>query len=99
MQRSASITFERKKRREWVASLKVGDKVTRMLAGVIPMELTIGKIEGGIIYCQVPNTNGQSDGDWWKFDQMGCEIDEYIDRLTGGGMVVSFLKQSEEDGK
>lgn len=48
--------------------MKVGDKVTRMLAGTIPMELTITAMTEDRIIC----------GDW-EFDlKTGAEIDEEL---------------------
>jgi predicted nucleotidyltransferase len=49
-------------------SIKIGDKVTRMLAGAIPMQLTVTNISEDFIYC------GE-----WKFDrETGAEIDEVL---------------------
>lgn len=46
--------------------LKVGDRVVRMLAGKLPMDLKVTKVEGNIITCG-----------WWTFDmETGAEIDE-----------------------
>lgn len=50
------------------AHLKVGDKVTRMLAGTVPHELTVTAIEGNVITCGA-----------WSFDMAtGGEIDDYF---------------------
>jgi hypothetical protein len=50
-------------------NLQPGDKVTRMLAGVIPMEMTVEKVEDGLIYM----VGG------WTFDQLtGVEEDEEL---------------------
>lgn len=65
--------------------VKVGDTVTRMLAGVVPMELKVGKVEDGIIYTYnhvVPLDEG------WKFNaENGAEIDEDLgwDGITKTG--------------
>ncbi len=49
--------------------MKVGDKVTRMLAGSIPMNLTITAIDDEFIHC----------GGGWKFDKKtGAEVDEEL---------------------
>ena len=49
--------------------IKVGDKVTRMLAGTLPMVLEVTSIEGDVIYCGL-----------WKFcAKTGAEIDEDMD--------------------
>ena len=48
---------------------KVGDKVTRMLGGSIPINMVIDKIEDGIITASL-----------WTFDEeTGAEVDEYLD--------------------
>ena len=48
--------------------MQVGDKVTRMLAGTIPMELAITKITEDRIICGA-----------WEFDKKtGAEIDEEL---------------------
>jgi hypothetical protein len=53
--------------------LKAGDKVTRMLAGIIPMELTVFASEGGVIKARVPEIGD----DYWQFDaETGAEIDQ-----------------------
>lgn len=46
--------------------MKIGDYVTRMLAGSIPMQLKVTAIDNKFIHC----------GDW-KFDKTtGAEVDE-----------------------
>ncbi len=46
--------------------MKIGDSVTRMLAGSIPMPLKITAIDDKFIHCG-----------WWKFDKTtGAEVDE-----------------------
>lgn len=58
--------------------IKAGDIVTRMLAGILPMNLTISHLDEKFIYC------GGKEG--WKFDRdTGFEVDEDIEGL------VSFL--------
>ncbi len=48
--------------------MKVGDNITRMLAGEVPMDLKITEIDDKFIHCG-----------WWKFDKnTGAEIDEEI---------------------
>ena len=49
-------------------NLKVGDKVTRMLAGVISLELIVTKITSNTIEC----------GDWTFDLATGAEIDDYL---------------------
>lgn len=51
---------------DWLKSLKVGDPVVRMLAGTVPMELTVKEITDNKIICGM-----------WEFDKKtGVEIDE-----------------------
>ena len=48
--------------------IKIGDKVTRMLAGRIPMELPVTDVTDSRIVCG-----------WWEFDRdSGIEIDDEI---------------------
>lgn len=77
--------------------LKPGDKVTRMLAGTVPMMVVVGLIEDGLIYC------GSNDGyvkpdkvEGWSFRiENGAEVDTDLgwDGIKTTG---SFLKHSEE---
>jgi hypothetical protein len=49
-------------------SIQVGDKVVRMLAGTIPMELKVTEITEDLIVCG-----------WWTFDKRtGAEVDEEL---------------------
>lgn len=60
--------------------IKKGDVVTRMLAGVVPMELRVTDVTADKIICG-----------WWEFDRnSGAEIDEDIPDV-----VVSYLVQPE----
>lgn len=58
--------------------IKVGDKVTRTLAGTVKMELFVTEITDSTIICG-----------WWTFDKStGAEIDEDLDwgpppKMTG----------------
>lgn len=64
--------------------IKVGDEITRMLAGTIPMNLIVTKIDDKFIYC------GEED-EGWKFDiNTGGEVDECLgwDGINTG----SFIK-------
>lgn len=49
----------------WLENLRVGDTVTRWLAGVIPMALVVSEIKGGLIEC----------GSWTFDARTGAEID------------------------
>ena len=51
------------------AYLQVGDTVTRMLCGELPMDLKVTEITENTIVCG-----------FWEFDkETGCEIDEDLD--------------------
>lgn len=52
---------------ERLARLKVGDRVTRLLAGEVPMSLTVTKIDG-LVHC----------GPWTFHRETGCEVDEVL---------------------
>jgi len=63
--------------------IKVGDKVTRMLAGTIPMVLEVNGIDDNLIYC---GEHG------WTFDRdTGQEIDEELGWTKESGMTGSYL--------
>lgn len=54
------------------AHLKVGDTVIRLLAGVVPMPITVFEITNGVVKCRIPEIGD----DYWQFDlQTGDEID------------------------
>lgn len=70
---------------------KVGDKVTRMLAGKIPMELEVTEIDDYFIHCGP-----------WKFDKTwGYEVDEALgwgigdDIITGSYIVLPDHEHDE----
>lgn len=64
------------------AHLKVGDTVTRMLAGIVPMPLTVSEIADGIVQCG-----------HWQFDIVtGAEIDPDLGWGPPPMMTGSFLK-------
>ena len=63
-------------------NIKVGDEVTRLLAGVIPLKLKVTEIseDGKVIICGA-----------WKFDRTyGIEIDDAFPHT-----IMSFLKDNE----
>lgn len=70
----------------YLANIKPEDIVTRMLAGTIPIELKVEKVENGIIHLY---------GGWTFNQQTGMEIDEDLgwDGLTYSG---SFLVNPKE---
>jgi len=70
----------------WLKNLKVGDEVTRMLAGVLPMKLKITKIENGLIYC----------GNWTFDLETGMEEDECLHFGRKYGFTGSFLVEKHD---
>jgi hypothetical protein len=73
--------------------VRAGDRVTRMLAGTIPQELTVTKVDKELIHCCGPDgVNWCSDGcHGWTFDRAtGAEVD--MDLGWGAGRTGSFLK-------
>lgn len=66
---------------DYVQTLKVGDKVRRLLAGTVPMELTVIKVDDDFIYCgtpDVPSTMSDPEAAW-KFNRtFGYEVDEEL---------------------
>lgn len=64
--------------------IKAGDTVTRMLAGAVPMELKVDKVDEEYIHCGP-----------WKFSRKtGAEIDDELgwDESTTG----SYLKTDDK---
>lgn len=60
---------------EWLSRLKAGDRVTRWLAGLIPMPLEVTAVRDGVIEC----------GDWTFSHRNGAELDDDL----GWGEAVS----------
>jgi hypothetical protein len=55
-----------------ISEIAVGDTVTRMLAGTIPMDLRVSAVDEHFIYCGPVGTG-------WKFDRLtGYEVDEEL---------------------
>lgn len=53
----------------YLNEIKVGDTVTRLLCGCIPMQLKVSKITEDKIICG-----------FWEFSKKtGCEIDDYLE--------------------
>jgi hypothetical protein len=66
--------------------IKVGDVVTRMLAGTIPLELLVTEVTDTKIIC----------GGGWEFDKAtGAEIDDLLNWGPPPLMTGSFLKPPE----
>lgn len=74
---------------KWLSELKVGDKVTRMLAGIIPHELIITEIKDGLIYC----------GDWTFDLETGIEVDDDIGFGPKYGFTGSILVEGIHNGQ
>lgn len=70
--------------KEWLAQLKVGDPVVRMLGGTVPMPLTVTEITDIRIICV-----------HWEFNRAnGAEVDEYLgwDGVTKTGSFITPVK-------
>lgn len=62
--------------------LQIGDYVTRMLAGTLPMELIVTEITDDLIICGA-----------WKFDRRtGAEVDEDLNWGPPPQSTGSFIK-------
>jgi hypothetical protein len=71
-------------------AMKVGDIVTRLLAGSIPMKLVVTDVDDRFIYCGGPGG--------WKFDRDdGYEVDEDIGWGPQFGITGSFLLPAVEE--
>ena len=71
--------------------LKVGDKVTRMLAGTVPMELLVVEVLDDKVKCDTPE-HFIKDGQYWEFDRdTGTEIDEDLGWGPAHGVTGSYL--------
>lgn len=71
--------------------VKAGDKVTRLLAGSLPMELQVTSVDDTYIYCGPP-------GGGWKFLRLtGMEVDEELgwDGITHTGSYISEVRHGE----
>jgi hypothetical protein len=66
--------------------VKAGDTVLRLLAGTIPMELSVSEVDADFIYCGAP-------GEGWKFDrETGAEVDEELGWGPQFGATGSYLE-------
>jgi len=76
-------------KKEW----KVGDKVTRIIGGVIPMPMQIVKIAGKKLICS-PVEDGRVINIEYEFDQeLGIEIDERFGWGSATHVSGSYLKE------
>lgn len=74
--------------------VKVGDTVTRLLGGQLPMKLKVDKVEGDLIYCYA---SGPEDA--WTFDRAtGAEVDLDLRWGPQFGITGSYLTEVEPDG-
>lgn len=72
--------------------VKVGDVVERLLAGIIPMNLEVTKVDDTLIYCATPAGN-----DAWTFDRKtGIEVDEELGFGPDKGISGSYLTRVVE---
>jgi hypothetical protein len=56
--------------------ITVGDRVTRLLAGTVPMKLIVGKVDDTLIYTATPDGVINIE-EGWKFRRdNGAEVDE-----------------------
>lgn len=68
--------------------VKVGDTVTRMLSGTIPMQLRVTKVDDDLIHCGSEDFAVQG----WTFDrQTGAEVDEDLKWGPKYGYTGSYL--------
>lgn len=78
--------------------LKVGDPFIRLLAGSIPMEMIVTKIENESLFARAKNLSYESsscnDEADWQFDRKtGVEIDEDLHWGPKYGVTGSFIKE------
>ena len=76
--------------------LKTGDKVTRMLAGTIPMQMIVKEVTPELLVCDVDvEPSPVTDGGYWTFDRLtGAEVDEELGWGPATGVTGSVLKES-----
>lgn len=76
---------------KWLLDLKVGDTVTRMLAGVIPVQITITSVDDEFIYA---NPFGPEQEGWKFLRSNGAEVDEELgwDGYTQTGSYLVLLQ-------
>lgn len=69
--------------------MKVGDKVTRWLAGKVPMELIITEVTDDKIV-------GSAHGCEWEFDpKTGAEIDDHLEWGPKYGITGSYIEKPD----
>jgi hypothetical protein len=84
--------------KDWLKELHTGDRVTRLLAGVIPMEMEIVEIKDGLLICAAVQEDGSLFmGEWSFCQQTGGEVDPdlgWFPPLTPTGSVL--VKQEKK---
>jgi len=58
------------------AHIKKGDTANRLLAGVVPMKLIVGKVDDTLIYCESPDGEVPLEEGWKFRRENGAEVDE-----------------------
>lgn len=76
--------------------LKVGDRVTRMLAGKLPMQMVVREVKEDTVRCAAVQEDGaEFEGDW-EFDrETGCEEDHELGWGRKFGVTGSFIVMPE----
>lgn len=78
---------------DWV---KVGDVVTRMLAGVITKQLVVVEVDEKLIYC-CPMGYKWPKEECWSFDiATGAEVDDFLNWGPPPKMTGSYLKDTRQ---
>ena len=81
--------------------LKKGDKITRMLAGVVPMAMTVVVVEGDVIKCTCdgfitdPKATNQLSTTWHFNTKSGAEIDHDMQWGPQYGVTGSYLVRAQ----
>lgn len=71
--------------------LKAGDQVKRNLCGQL-MDMTVRKVQDGLIYCEANDQPGWPDNELWTFEQnTGFEYDKELEWGSEWGMTGSYL--------
>jgi hypothetical protein len=65
--------LDSKERKKWLLSLQVGDKVKRLLGGVVPSVIEVTKITDNLIVC----------GPWHFLMAFGTEVDSAMGEYNG----------------
>ncbi len=72
--------------------IKEGDEVVRLLAGTIPMPLTVVHVDDTFIYCGAPFIEGEEYAGWMFERRTGAEIDHDLGWGTQYGITGSYLE-------